>query len=206
MSKLTLKSAIIAAVALAVPMSASANDEVRALNDNPNYWAFPGGDYNNTRFSKLKQINNENVNKIVAAWTFSTGRLQGHDVVIPDRLERQPIREEPLPEPDQRRLAADRISELRLARGERLLDRVRHEARDVGRERRALFRDLALLGVQGCLEAGLVPGAAHGCGLARGVGGSRGRGQEGQALHRGRAPERAARALRGASPLDHRGP
>ena len=79
MSKLSFKSALIAAIALAVPMSASANDEVRALIDNPNYWAFPGGNYNNWRYSELKQINTGNANKIVAAWTFSTGRLQGHE-------------------------------------------------------------------------------------------------------------------------------
>ena len=59
--------------------SAIANDEVRKLIDNPNYWAYPGGDYNNWRYSELNQINTKNVNKIVTAWTFSTGRLQGHE-------------------------------------------------------------------------------------------------------------------------------
>ncbi len=79
MSKLSFKSALIAAVALTVPMSASANDEVRALTQNPNYWAFPGGNYSNWRYSELKQINTGNASKVVAAWTFSTGRLQGHE-------------------------------------------------------------------------------------------------------------------------------
>lgn len=87
MSKLSFKSALIAAIALAVPMSASANDEVQALIDNPNYWAYPGGDYNNWRYSELKQINTGNASKIVTAWTFSTGRLQGHEggpLVLPE--------------------------------------------------------------------------------------------------------------------------
>ena len=78
MSNLSLKS-ILFAMALALPMSASANDEVRELIANPNYWAYPGGDYNNWRYSELTQINRENVKNIVAAWTFSTGRLQGHE-------------------------------------------------------------------------------------------------------------------------------
>ncbi len=79
MSKISFKSALIAAIALTVPMSASANDEVRSLNANPNYWAYPGGDYNNWRYTELNQINTGNASKVVAAWTFSTGRLQGHE-------------------------------------------------------------------------------------------------------------------------------
>jgi PQQ-dependent dehydrogenase (methanol/ethanol family) len=79
MSKLSLKYWMIAVLALGVPLSGSANDEVRKLNDNPNYWAFPGGDYNNWRYTELKQINNKNAGNIVTAWTFSTGRLQGHE-------------------------------------------------------------------------------------------------------------------------------
>ncbi len=79
MSKLSLRYWMIAALALMVPLSVSANDEVRKLIDNPNYWAFPGGDYNNWRYSELKQINNKNAGNIVTAWTFSTGRLQGHE-------------------------------------------------------------------------------------------------------------------------------
>ncbi|MBT7953280.1 MAG: PQQ-dependent dehydrogenase, methanol/ethanol family [Gammaproteobacteria bacterium] len=79
MSKLSMKYWMIAVLALVVPLSVSANDEVRALIDNPNYWAFPGGDYNNWRYTELKQINNKNAGNIVTAWTFSTGRLQGHE-------------------------------------------------------------------------------------------------------------------------------
>ena len=60
MSKLSMKYWMIAVLALVVPLSVSANDEVPALIDNPNYWAFPGGDYNNWRYTELKQINNKN--------------------------------------------------------------------------------------------------------------------------------------------------
>ena len=79
MSKISFKSVVIAAIALVVPVVASANDEVRALIQNPNYWAFPGGDYNNHRYTELKQINNKNVGKLQTAWTFSTGVLRGHE-------------------------------------------------------------------------------------------------------------------------------
>jgi PQQ-dependent dehydrogenase (methanol/ethanol family) len=79
MSKLSLKYWMIAVLALVVPLSGSANDEVRKLTENPNYWAYPGGNYNNWRYSELAQINNKNAGNIVAAWTFSTGRLQGHE-------------------------------------------------------------------------------------------------------------------------------
>ncbi len=37
------------------------------------------GDYANTRFSKLDQINASNVNKLQVSWMFSTGVLRGHE-------------------------------------------------------------------------------------------------------------------------------
>jgi PQQ-dependent dehydrogenase (methanol/ethanol family) len=58
---------------------ASANDEVQKLTQDPNQWALPTGDYANTRYSKLDQINAENVGKLQVAWTFSTGVLRGHE-------------------------------------------------------------------------------------------------------------------------------
>ena len=78
MSKLTWKW-LVAALALGLSTSVMANSEVRKLNANPNYWAFPGGNYNNWRYTELDQINTKNAGKIVTAWTFSTGRLQGHE-------------------------------------------------------------------------------------------------------------------------------
>jgi lanthanide-dependent methanol dehydrogenase len=79
MSKLSIKKCLIALLALGLSTSVMANDEVRKLNENPNYWAYPGGDYNNWRYTELNQINTKNASKIVTAWTFSTGRLQGHE-------------------------------------------------------------------------------------------------------------------------------
>ena len=59
--------------------SASANDSVRSLTSNPNGWAIQTGDYANTRYSKLSQINRDNVGDMQVAWTFSTGVLRGHE-------------------------------------------------------------------------------------------------------------------------------
>jgi len=66
------------AVALGI-VPASANEELQKLIQDPNQWAIQTGDYANTRFSKLDQINASNVNKLQVAWTFSTGVLRGHE-------------------------------------------------------------------------------------------------------------------------------
>ena len=79
MSKLSVGKWMIAALALVVSLSAFANDGVKKLTQDPNYWAYPGGNYWNWRYSELNQINNTNAGKLVTAWTFSTGRLQGHE-------------------------------------------------------------------------------------------------------------------------------
>jgi glucose dehydrogenase len=42
-------------------------------------WAQPAGDYANTRYSSLKEINSENVKTLIPMWTFSTGVLRGHE-------------------------------------------------------------------------------------------------------------------------------
>ena len=39
----------------------------------------PTGDYANTRYSKLNQINKDNVKDLQVKWTFSTGVLRGHE-------------------------------------------------------------------------------------------------------------------------------
>src|ERR1700759_360096 len=66
------------AAALAVG-GASANDELIKMSQNPKDWVMPAGDYANTRYSKLNQINAQNVGKLQVAWTFSTGVLRGHE-------------------------------------------------------------------------------------------------------------------------------
>ena len=56
-----------------------ANEELIKMSQNPKDWVMPAGDYANTRYSKLKQINADNVGKLQVAWTFSTGVLRGHE-------------------------------------------------------------------------------------------------------------------------------
>ena len=57
----------------------SANDELMNLAADAKNWAMPTGDYANTRYSKLNQINKDNVKDLQAKWTFSTGVLRGHE-------------------------------------------------------------------------------------------------------------------------------
>ncbi|QRG08155.1 methanol/ethanol family PQQ-dependent dehydrogenase [Xanthobacter dioxanivorans] len=68
-----------AAATVFAGMPARANESVLKLSQDPNQWVLQTGDYANTRYSKLKQINTENVNKLQVAWTFSTGVLRGHE-------------------------------------------------------------------------------------------------------------------------------
>jgi lanthanide-dependent methanol dehydrogenase len=66
-------------VAAVIAGSAQANDELQKMSQNPKEWVLPTGDYANTRYSKLNQINAQNVSKLQVAWTFSTGVLRGHE-------------------------------------------------------------------------------------------------------------------------------
>ncbi|MGA7154258.1 MAG: lanthanide-dependent methanol dehydrogenase XoxF5 [Pseudolabrys sp.] len=59
--------------------SASGNEQLQKMSQNPKDWVMPTGDYANTRYSELKQITAGNVGKLQAAWTFSTGVLRGHE-------------------------------------------------------------------------------------------------------------------------------
>ncbi|MBN9673331.1 lanthanide-dependent methanol dehydrogenase XoxF5 [Roseibium aggregatum] len=59
--------------------SASANEDLQKLMDDPNQWVSQTGDYANQRYSKLDQINKDNVGDLQVAWTFSTGVLRGHE-------------------------------------------------------------------------------------------------------------------------------
>jgi len=58
---------------------AMANEDLQAQIANPKQWAIQTGDYANTRYSGLDQINKDNVGKLQVAWTFSTGVLRGHE-------------------------------------------------------------------------------------------------------------------------------
>jgi lanthanide-dependent methanol dehydrogenase len=73
----------------AVPTLGQANPEVEGLIADPGNWAMQAGDMYNQRFSRLKQVNDGNVNKLQVAWTFSTGVLRGHEgspLVIGDTM------------------------------------------------------------------------------------------------------------------------
>ena len=78
MRHLILTSCIGAAAAL-VGSSASGNEQLQKMSQNPKEWVMPTGDYANTRYSQLKQITADNVGKLQVAWTFSTGVLRGHE-------------------------------------------------------------------------------------------------------------------------------
>lgn len=64
-------------------------DSLQQLQSNPANWVMPAGDYANTRYSQLKQINQDNIADLNMAWSFSTGVLRGHEgnsLVIGDTL------------------------------------------------------------------------------------------------------------------------
>jgi PQQ-dependent dehydrogenase (methanol/ethanol family) len=74
---------LLASTALTTAMlaagSACANDELIKLSQDAKQWVMPAGNYAATRYSTLKQITAQNVNKLQVAWTFSTGVLRGHE-------------------------------------------------------------------------------------------------------------------------------
>jgi PQQ-dependent dehydrogenase (methanol/ethanol family) len=67
------------ALLLGMSVSASANDSVTEAIENSKQWAIQTGDYANTRYSELDQINKDNVKDLRVSWTFSTGVLRGHE-------------------------------------------------------------------------------------------------------------------------------
>jgi PQQ-dependent dehydrogenase (methanol/ethanol family) len=69
----------IAALAMALPSLAVANEELLIMQQNPANWVMQTGDYANTRYSTLAQINQDNVADLKVAWSFSTGVLRGHE-------------------------------------------------------------------------------------------------------------------------------
>jgi len=58
---------------------AYANDKLDQLSQSDENWIMPGKDYQSDNYSKLTQINTSNVKDLKAAWTFSTGVLNGHE-------------------------------------------------------------------------------------------------------------------------------
>ncbi len=79
----------IAILMASTALPAFAADDLQQLIDNPADWAIQTGDYANTRYSTLDQINKDNVGDLRVAWTFSTGVLRGHEgspLVIGDMM------------------------------------------------------------------------------------------------------------------------
>src|SRR5271166_694966 len=58
---------------------ATANEELIKMSSDAKQYVMPTGNYANTRYSELKQINADNVHKLAPVWTFSTGVLRGHE-------------------------------------------------------------------------------------------------------------------------------
>ncbi len=80
---------LLAVLSMGGAQLALANSELQKIIDDPNQWAIQTGDYANQRYSKLDQINKDNVGKLQVAWTFSTGVLRGHEgspLVIGDMM------------------------------------------------------------------------------------------------------------------------
>jgi len=77
MRKVAIAAGLMGAAALALP--AIANDSVMEITKDPKQWGLQTGDYTNQRYSKLDEINKDNVKKLQVAWTFSTGVLRGHE-------------------------------------------------------------------------------------------------------------------------------
>lgn len=68
----------IAMMSLALPGLAVA-DELLGMQENPETWVMSAGNYANTRYSQLDEINLDNVQDLEMAWSFSTGVLRGHE-------------------------------------------------------------------------------------------------------------------------------
>ena len=86
MRKSALTGALLAAVIVSPAM---ANKDVMKQTANPAQWVLQTGDYTNQRYSKLDQINADNVKDLKVAWTFSTGVLRGHEgspIVVGDMM------------------------------------------------------------------------------------------------------------------------
>jgi PQQ-dependent dehydrogenase (methanol/ethanol family) len=73
------RAAVALAALLGAAATASANEELIKLQDDPAQIVMQTMNYANTRYSPLDQINASNVRNLQVAWTFSTGVLRGHE-------------------------------------------------------------------------------------------------------------------------------
>jgi methanol dehydrogenase (cytochrome c) subunit 1 len=82
--KRTKQALLAAASALAISTqlmggAAFANDKLVELSRSDENWVMPGKNYDSDNFSNMTQINEKNVKQLKAAWSFSTGLLNGHE-------------------------------------------------------------------------------------------------------------------------------
>ncbi|MFJ5487541.1 lanthanide-dependent methanol dehydrogenase XoxF5 [Hansschlegelia beijingensis] len=77
MRKVAIAAGLMASVALSLP--AFAAEDLASILKDPKQQALQTLDYANTRYSKLSEINKDNVKKLQVVWTFSTGVLRGHE-------------------------------------------------------------------------------------------------------------------------------
>ncbi|MDZ5695826.1 methanol/ethanol family PQQ-dependent dehydrogenase [Chelativorans sp. M5D2P16] len=69
----------VTALACSFAFGAQANEQLQQMSGDDKNWVMPTGDYANTRYSELDQINKDNVSDLQVKWTFSTGVLRGHE-------------------------------------------------------------------------------------------------------------------------------
>lgn len=79
MLKSITKAAAASTMLLALSSGAGANDALAELGKDTANWVMQSGDYANTRYSPLKNIDKDNVGDLQVAWSFSTGVLRGHE-------------------------------------------------------------------------------------------------------------------------------
>jgi len=58
---------------------AQANPDLIRMSESDENWVMQTKDYSATHFSKMTQLNANNVKNLKVAWTFSTGTLHGHE-------------------------------------------------------------------------------------------------------------------------------
>lgn len=70
---------VMSAGSMAMNAPVMANESVLKGSQDAKQWVIQAGNYANTRYSTLDQINAANVGKLAPAWSFSTGVLRGHE-------------------------------------------------------------------------------------------------------------------------------
>jgi methanol dehydrogenase (cytochrome c) subunit 1 len=78
-TRTAIASAVCGGALMTVAIPAHANKALDQLSKEDSNWVMQTKDYGATHFSKLDQINNNNVRHLQPVWSFSTGVLNGHE-------------------------------------------------------------------------------------------------------------------------------